>query len=293
MFNLGRQVKKVKLFFLSKIKIKFYKIYIFLISIGGIYKFITTNKKKPDIKKFSKNLDKINDYEYKFRSQNNEDGIIDKILSKITNNQINSIEIGLDYYENNSLNLLKRNGKYLLIEGNAEKCIILKVIVNLFYKKKNIKIINTLVNKDNINKLIKDSFLDEEIDFLSIDVDSIDYFLFENLNVFPKLICIEYNHWLGKDRSITIPYNPNFFWDQSDCYFGSSLLALNKLANKKDYYLVAIDSSGTNAFFVHGKLKDKFTILDPIKSFKKPEKYSDEDSKAVWNIIKDKAFISI
>ena len=47
--------------------------------------------------KFSNILDKINQYEYKITSQNNEDGIIEFIFSKIPNNKY-FVEIGFEYY---------------------------------------------------------------------------------------------------------------------------------------------------------------------------------------------------
>ena len=55
------------------------------------------NKSKSNIK-FSDNLDKINQHEYKITSQNNEDGIIEHIFKKIPNEKY-FVEIGFDLYE--------------------------------------------------------------------------------------------------------------------------------------------------------------------------------------------------
>jgi len=98
----------------------------------------------------------------------------------------------------------------------------------------------------------------------------------EALNFKPKLIIIEYNFWLGKEVSITIPYQEDYSWD-GNIYYGASLLALNNLANKKNYSLIAIDSSCTNSFFIRNDLAHNFSILDPIKSFKIPTKYNNTD----------------
>ena len=70
-----------------------------------------------------------------------------------------------------------------------------------------------------------------EIDFLSIDVDGIDYYLLKELKFNPKVICIEYNFWFGKDLEASVPYSDNFVWKQGTVYSGASLSALNKLAN--------------------------------------------------------------
>jgi hypothetical protein len=68
-----------------------------------------------------------------------------------------------------------------------------------------------LVDIDNINQIKEQNFNDqEEIDFLSIDVDGIDYYLLKEINFKPKLICIEYNFWFGKDLSCALPYEKNY-----------------------------------------------------------------------------------
>ena len=109
---------------------------------------------------------------------------------------------------------------------------------------------------------------------MSIDVDGIDYYIFENLEYRPKVICIEYNFWYGSEIKCSIPYSKNFKWEQGTLYSGTSLLALCSLAESKNYYLIAIDSACVNAFFIRGDVKENFTILDPKKSFKLPSKYS-------------------
>jgi hypothetical protein len=155
------------------------------------------------------------------------------------------------------------------------------------------KISNTFVTKNNINKLINNFYLEnEEIDCISIDVDGNDYFLMEALNFKPKLIIIEYNFWLGKEESITMPYQKDYSWD-GNIYYGASLLALNTLANKKNYSLIAIDSSCTNAFFIRNDLAHNFSILDPIKSFKIPTKYNNTDLLFAKKYLEKKSFINI
>jgi len=52
--------------------------------------------------------------------------------------------------------------------------------------------------------------------------------------------------------------------------------------NKKNFKLIAIDSSGTNAFFVKSKFSYLFEVLDPIKSFKSVGRlYSEEQKKNI------------
>ena len=293
MLKLGRKIKKEKFQILNYFKINFLYIYFFFIFVSGIYKFISVKFRKKTNHKYCNDLDEINYHEYRKYSQNNEDGIIDYIFSKIKSNKINFIEIGFDYYENNSLNLFKKINKILLIDANRDKCFILNKILNIFYPFKKKKILNTFINKNNINNLINNYFSEnEEIDCISIDVDGNDYFLMEAINSTPKLIIIEYNFWLGKEDSITIPYQDDWLWDGS-IYSGASLLALNKLANKKNYSLIAIDSSCTNLFFIRNDLAHNFLILDPTKNFKVPKKYNNSDLLTAKKYLEQKTFINI
>jgi len=290
--SLGKKIKLIKIYYLNFLKNNFFSLYKFSILVSGIFKFIKIFFNKKTTEKYSNNLDNINNYEFRITSQNNEDGLIKFIFDTIEVKKINFIEIGFDFFENNSLNLFKKSNKGLMIDGSFEKCFILKYIIMIFYLFKNIKVVNSLVYKENINNLINTHFLNDEIDFLSIDVDGIDYYLLEKINIKPKLICIEYNHWFGSEQSVTVPYDKNFIWNR-DYYSGASLLALTKLAKIKNYHLIATDSSCTNAFFIHNDYKYKFEILDPVINFKKPIKHSKNDYFLASEFLKTKEIINI
>ena len=292
MMSLGKKIKFIKIYYLNFLRINFFSLYKFSILVSGIFKFIKIFFNKKTTEKYSNNLDNINNYEFRITSQNNEDGLIKFIFDTIEVKKINFIEIGFDFFENNSLNLFKKSNKGLMIDASFEKCFLLKYIIKIFYPFKNIKVVNSLVYKENINNLINTLFLNDEIDFLSIDVDGIDYYLLEKINIKPKLICIEYNHWFGSEQSVTVPYDKNFIWNR-DYYSGASLLALTKLAKIKNYHLIATDSSCTNAFFIHNDYKYKFEILDPVINFKKPIKHSKNDYFLASEFLKTKEIINI
>ena len=261
---------------LGFIKNKSFALYKIIISIFSLLKFLNYKFKQKTFNKYSENLNTINKYEYKKTSQNNEDGIIKFIFNTIGLKKINFVEIGFDYYQNNSLNFLNNVNKGLFIDGSEDKVIQLKSITTLLYPFNKISVIKKFIDKDNLNLIIGEYFSkDEDIDFFSIDVDGNDYYLFENLKVRPKVICIEYNFWFGSNIKCSVPYNKNFIWDKST-YFGASLNSLCQLAKKKRYYLVATESRCVNAFFVREDLKDKFEIIDNIKHFRTPNYYSVE-----------------
>jgi len=276
--KLSRKIRSVRNFLLEFIKKRSSLIYLIIIVPFSILKFLYKKNKKKIYQKYSENLDDINKYEFKKTSQNNEDGIIEYIFNKIQLKKINFVEIGFDYYENNSINYLYKVNKGLFIDGSKEKVLKLKSIINLFYPFKNITVLTKFIHKDNLNEIINSYYSEkEEIDFLSIDVDGNDYYLLDNLSLKPKIICVEYNFWFGSNIKCSIPYDKNFIWNQGSLYSGTSLNALCSLAKTKGYHLIALESNCVNAFFVRSDLSHNFNIIDNIKSFKIPKKYSNNE----------------
>lgn len=278
--KLSRKIRSFRNFFLEFIKKKSLTLYLIIIVPFSVLKFLYKKNKKKINQKYSENLDEINKYEFKKTSQNNEDGIIEYIFNKIQLKKINFIEIGFDYYENNSINFLHKVNKGLFIDGSNEKVLKLKSILKIFYPFKNIKVLLKFIHRDNLNEIINNYFSQkEEIDFLSIDVDGNDYYLFENLSIKPKIICIEYNFWYGSNIKCSVPYDKNFIWKHGSLYSGASLDALSSLAKNKGYHLIALDSNCVNAFFIRSDLRHKFEIIDNVTSFKSPKKYSNYELK--------------
>ena len=259
---------------------KFYSLLLFIRHYKKFKKEIT---KKKSIIKYSDNLDNINDFEFKFTSQNNEDGIIEHIFSKIPNNKY-FVEIGFSYYECNSLNLIKNGWNGKLIDIERDECLALKKLVSFFYPKSEIEVINKKILRENINNLVFSDTKQQTIDFFSLDIDGNDYWVLNELNTENiNVICCEYNHYIGNNVKKTIPYNPNHVWKNNGC-FGASLEAITTLLDKKKFNLVAVDSSGTNAFYVKKSFSDKFDILSSVKSWRSVDRNNSEEQ---INFIKD------
>ena len=244
------------------------------------------NFKKKKIKK-SLNLDYINKYEYKLTSQNNEDGIINFLSKKIKKPDNYFFEIGFDFNEFNSLNLIRKNWSGTLIDGDQIKCDKLKVCIEKYYPNSKINISNNFINYKNINRIINTYISKENFDFFSLDTDGMDYWILKNLKFKPKIICLEFNPWLEK-RKLIIPKKLNFNY-KSDMYFGASLKAYKNLL-KKNYKLVAIESSGNNAFFIkQNEFKFNFKELDVEASFNQDPMYTSEDySKVYLRLLRNK-----
>jgi hypothetical protein len=255
------------------------------------FKRSITRKKTSKI--HSNNIDEINNFEYKITSQNNEDGIIEYIFGKIPNNKI-FFEIGFEYYESNCLNLIQNGWSGVLIDQSKAEVLLTKKLLNYFFPNNKVDILRKRVTKENINLILNENDKFQQIDFFSLDVDGNDYWILKNTqldNV--KCICIEYNSWIDKNLKKTIPYNENFQY-MDDGFFGASLLAYHDLLKEKKFDLIAIDSSGTNAFFVARKYSYLFEILDPIKSFKfSPYQYSEDRKKNILSQMKKHIFVDV
>jgi hypothetical protein len=184
--KLSRKIRSGRDYVLGLIKTINEPIYKKLIFIGTTLKFIYKINRRKKFEVGSKNLDNINKQEYRITSQNNEDGIIDYIISKLKLKDLTFVEIGFDYCENNSLNLIKKSKKGLFIDGSKDKVLLLKKILKFLYSNKSIEVINAFINKDNLNNIISANIESREIDFLSIDVDGVDYYLLESLALKPK-----------------------------------------------------------------------------------------------------------
>lgn len=185
-------------------------------------------------------------------SQHNEDGLIEALINllKINIKAVRFVEIGIqDGLECNTANLLIKgaSGKWI----DADQISIKKAKYNYkkYIDKKNLKIINKKVNEKNINH-----FFDDEIDFLSIDIDGLDYYLIKALKFSPKIICVEYNGNIHWSKSFIQDKNKNIFFKKFPLSWGASIKSINELMIKKGYVFIFSDISNTNAFFVRSDL---------------------------------------
>lgn len=258
-------------------KYSFKRIYDFIIFLHCYRAFKKRINREKNTQTFSSNLDQINKFEYQLTSQNNEDGIINYIFSKIPNNKF-FVEIGLTFNEFNSLNLIKNGWGGKLIELQQDECIAIRKLLNYFFSNSEIEVVNKTITKDNINSLVFTNNVKNTIDFFSIDIDGNDYWVLKNMNLEKvNVICCEYNHWLGKNNKKVMPYNENHVW-KNNGFWGASLLAIDELMNQKGFILIAVESSGTNAFYVKKKFQHLFTTLSPEKSWRSVGRFDDKDS---------------
>jgi len=212
-------------------------------------------------KKFQLLKENIQDAEFKVFSQWGDDGIIEFLVSYLDIPEKSFIEFGVeDYTESNTRFLLiNHNWKGLVLDGNKKD--INYILHDEITWRHALIVKHAFITKENINQLIQENGFSGKLGLLHIDIDGNDYWVWDAIDsVNPVIAIVEYNSVFGKDRAITVPYNPGFNRTQahsSNLYFGASLKALVTLGTKKGYSFIGSNSHGNNAYFVRNdKIKD-------------------------------------
>lgn len=213
--------------------------------------------------------------EFKIYSKHGGDGILACIFSKIGVTNRAFVEIGVeDGRECNTTNLAFNFGwSGLLVDANDQWI----KSAEQFYKEKlgstsnKVKFHSGIVNAENINAILEKNGIAGEIDLFSLDIDGNDYWVFKSLkNINPRVLVLEYNSAFG-DQSVTVKYNPDRIFSPKEhhpLYFGASLTALAKLADRKGYILVGCDTNGHDAFFIRkDEATDRFIEMSPGEAF--------------------------
>ncbi len=202
-------------------------------------------------------------YGFKTYSQSDEDGIIQEIFNRVgTSNRI-FVEFGVEScVECNSVKLLVEGWRGLWLEGSAPRIAQIGKNFQAFLAERRLTVSEAFVAAENINALLEQGGVAGEIDFLSIDIDNNDYWVWKAITVIkPRVVVIEYNAALRPPLSLVVPYDPERRWDGSN-YFGASLEALVRLGHSKGYRIVGCNFSGANAFFVRDDIAGNH-FLDP------------------------------
>jgi hypothetical protein len=189
-------------------------------------------------------------------SQAGEDGIIQQIFKIVEPRHRVSCEFGAwdGTHLSNTANLVRHEGwKGVFIEGNPKRFKDLQaayppsdgsaVLINAFIE---------LAGDSSLDRLLERQGVPVDFDFLSIDIDGLDYHVWESLQLYrPTVVCIEFNPVVPND--VIFIQDPDPLVNQ-----GSSLLAMIALARQKGYELIAV--TRLNAFFVVNHLYARFRI---------------------------------
>lgn len=211
-----------------------------------------------ELRERDRELPTFGDVEFRAFSQNGEDGILLYLFSLIGMGERRCVEVcagnGLQC---NTANLIINHGWHgLLVDGDKSSV----EQGRAFYARQADtfafppRFVNAWISRDNINDVLQQNGFEGSIDLLSLDIDGVDYWIWDALEVVrPRVVIAEVQCIWGTDRAVTVPYSPDFraqFVDGFGIYSGASLPAFAKLARRKGYRLVGVQRLGFNALFV-------------------------------------------
>lgn len=114
--------------------------------------------------------------------------------------------------------------------------------------------ITEFITPNNICQILKNNICPNEFDFLSVDIDSFDYDVIDNVlkEYRPRLVCAEFNGTLDPKSSVKLQYEEGYTWDSTNKY-GFSFGAGVKLFAKHGYTVI-FNCKETNIFAVKSSL---------------------------------------
>ena len=196
-------------------------------------------------------------------SQNGEDGIIEELLKRLEINNGYVCEFGAwdGIHLSNLFNLVKKGFNAVFIEGDNNKYTDLLKTVE---KYPNITPINAFVDhndtENSLDNLLRKTNIPIDFDILSIDIDSYDYQVWKNLNIYkPKLVIIEINSSINTN-------NTEYIHNSTTCE-GTGFRPMYELGIEKGYTFILHTG---NMFFIRNDYFNKLDIRynNPLENFR-------------------------
>ena len=203
-----------------------------------------------------------------------EEGLLEYIFSKIEPTHKFCVELGAGDGVTWSFSryfIEEKGWGGLLIEGGHERAQTLK---ERYKNNENVTTIESFITAENICELLKEAEVPWDVDYLVIDLDGNDYYIWDKLEDYkPKVICVEYNASYGPKKKFKIDYDPKFEWQEDD-YFGASFASFLELGESRGYTLIHCTVNGDNMFFVRNDFIARFPeVSGPAEKLYQPPLY--------------------
>jgi hypothetical protein len=201
------------------------------------------------------------DYAKNVYTQNGEDGIIERVFQIIGTTNKLCCEFGAwdGIHFSNTRSLILSGWEGYLIEGDGEKFI---ELMGNYSNNPKVTGICAWVDEteNNLQSIFRKYGLTEDLDFLSSDIDGLDYYVFENLAIRPRLVCIEINAGHYPEANKLIPRNV------ARNNVGQPLGAFCEVADQLGYRLICYTG---NAFFLRSDVGyyDELPTLSPTEAY--------------------------
>lgn len=202
---------------------------------------------------------------FKVFSQFDEDGIIQYLINKLPITNKTFIEFGVENYEESNTRFLLLNDHWQGMVLDARAADIRYIQQDNIYWQYDLQAKCAWITRENINALLLDAGFGEDVGLLSIDIDGNDYWIWKAIqSIRPRIVIVEYNSLFGL-LPLAVPYKEDFDRTTahfSNLYYGSSLAALQHLAQLKGYLLLGSNIWGHNAFFIRADIAGEFCGLE-------------------------------
>ena len=153
------------------------------------------------------------------------------------------------------------------------------------------------ITTENVNELLTSSGVPRDVDFFSLDIDGNDYWVWEAIEVIsPKVCCFETHDIIPSNKSLTIPYDPNFYcWSRPlelQDFRSVSLAAMVKLSKRKGYRLIGSHKHGFNVFFMRDDIgNDFFPEVSIVDVHNNPWTKYGQDQR--WESVKNLGWVEV
>lgn len=187
-------------------------------------------------------------------SQTGEDGVLAAIFDRLGIQNRWCVDIGAGdgrFISNSWRPINEEKWSAVLIEADDQNFTVLK---QRYAQRADVHCLHEFVTpENNLDKLLASTPIPKTFDLLSIDIDGMDYWMWHGLKDYvPRVVVIETNCTMDTDI--------DFVQHDTKLRFGSSSLAMVKLARAKGYELVAHLVS--NCIFVRAEEFRKLQIAD-------------------------------
>lgn len=181
-------------------------------------------------------------------SQNAEDGVVLALVHAAGAATRSFVEIGCGSNGGNSGVLARELGwRGLMLDGSDDAV----AAARLRFNPSRVALARRIVTAENVNDLLAEHDIGGELDFLGIDIDGNDIWVWQALEACsPRIVAVEFNAFFGPDEALAVPYDPAWTYTSGSDYFGASLAALAAVGARKGYRLVCVEPRGANAFFL-------------------------------------------
>jgi hypothetical protein len=198
----------------------------------------------------------LDDYDRRITSQHGEDGITVEVFRRVGVAHRRCVELGCGGNGGNAGVLVAGMGfEGLLLDGNEELVEVAKRLYDDFPA----HVEHAWISREKLDELLGAHGFGRDLDYFGVDLDGIDYWVWEALTTQPRVVICEFNPFLGREAAVTIPYRADFSRKARDDagnrtypkgYWGASIAAFAALGRRKGYRLVGSAPRSTNAYFV-------------------------------------------